>query len=411
MIRQHVLTPARQPAIRADHRFDATRLEVEQAMDRAEQHLESEALRGFDPYDALSSPLFSLPGLRSQRLLRFGAQQLVKRSPWNLRGLLRIRKQLNPVSVGLYLQGQAQRAAGRPASRERRRDRANEAVRGLAATASPGYSGSCWGYPFDWETRHGPIPAGTPTVVATGMVANGLWAAHEHLGLRPAGELLVDAAEFVMRDLHRLPGADGTFCWTYSPSSRQAVLNATLKGSRLLAQAHALGGRDELLQAAADSVAFVLAHQLRSGAWPYSLADPRRDNFHTGYVLECLRTYRDLSGDRSADEAIERGWLYYRRRFFTDRLVPKYYDDRVDPLDATACAQAIITLCEFGDLDAAAAVGRVAIELLGRGDGSFAYQRRGGRTMSTPFLRWSTAWMYCALSRLSVAFASARGSG
>jgi hypothetical protein len=243
------------------------------------------------------------------------------------------------------------------------------------------------------------------------MIANGLWVAHEHLGLQPAAELVLDAAEFVMCDLQRIRGGEGTFCWTYSPSSRQAVLNATMKGSRLLAQAHALGGRDELLEAAAESVAFVLAHQLRSGAWPYSLTDPRRDNFHTGYVLECLRTYRDLSGDRSADGAIERGWRYYRRRFFTDGLVPKYYDDRVVPLDATACAQAIITLCEFGDLEGAATVGRVAIKLLGQGNGSFAYQRRGGRTVRTPFLRWSTAWMYCALSRLSVAIASAGDSG
>jgi len=108
--------------------------------------------------------------------------------------LLRIRKQLNPVSVGLYLQGQVQRADSRPSSRERRRDRAKEAVECLAATVSPGYTGSCWGYPFDWETRHGPIPAGTPTVVATGMVANGLWAAHGRLGVQPAGELLLPVA-------------------------------------------------------------------------------------------------------------------------------------------------------------------------------------------------------------------------
>lgn len=409
MLRQ--LTSARHPAAGADHRFDAVRLEVERALDCAEQHLESEALRGFDPYDTLSSPLFSLPGLRSQRLLRLGAQQLVKRSPWNLRGPLRIRKQLNPVSVGLYLQGQVHRADGQPSTAARRRDRATEAVECLAATVSPGYAGSCWGYPFDWEARHGSIPAGTPTVVATGMIANGLWCAHERLGVRRAGELVVDAAEFVMRDLRRIRGDGRTFCWTYSPSSQQAVLNATLKGSRLLAQAHAMGARDELLEAAADSVAFVVAHQSPSGAWPYSLADPRRDNFHTGYVLECLRTYRDLSGDRSADDAIERGWRYYRRCFFTEGLVPKYYDDRVEPLDATACAQAIITLCAFDDHEAAVAVARLAIELLGREDGSFAYQRRRGRTLSTPFLRWSTAWMYCALSRLSAALVSAQGSG
>ena len=218
--------------------------------------------------------------------------------------------------------------------------------------------------------------------------------------MEQAGELLLSAAEFVIRDLNRIEGGDGSFCWTYAPTSGQAVLNATLKGSRLLAQAHVLGGRDELLEAAARSVRFVVGHQLPSGSWPYSLRDPRADNFHTGYVLECLSAYRRHSGDSSADDALDRGWAYYWRSFFTEDLTPKYYDNHSEPLDATACAQAIITLCEFGDIHAASRVAEHSLRRLRLPDGSFAYQRRSDRTIRTPFLRWSTAWMYCALSRL-----------
>jgi hypothetical protein len=71
-------------------------------------------------------------------------------------------------------------------------------VQRLAATVSSGYSGSCWGHPFDWEARYAAIPAGTPTIV-----------------------------------------------------------NATLKGSRTLAQAYRLGGASELLDVAARAVRFV----------------------------------------------------------------------------------------------------------------------------------------------------------
>ena len=45
------------------------------AVDAAERHLERQGLRGWDPYDALCSPLFTLPVLRSNRLLRFGASR------------------------------------------------------------------------------------------------------------------------------------------------------------------------------------------------------------------------------------------------------------------------------------------------------------------------------------------------
>jgi hypothetical protein len=235
------------------------------------------------------------------------------------------------------------------------------------------------------------------------MITNALALAHEVFALEAARELILSAGDFVVADLNRIDGEAGTFCWSYSPLDRQVVLNATLKGSRLLAQAYALGGPAERLGDAARSAGYVAAHQAPNGAWPYAVNDARRwaDNFHTGYVLECLSTYCRCSGDASLKETIARGWDYYRTSFFTDDMTPKYYDDRVDPLDATACAQAIITLAQFGDLDGAIAVAQKSIELLGLGDGSFAYQRRGGRTLTTPFLRWSSAWMYCGLAVLT----------
>ena len=394
----------------SDGRLSTTRQlresRIEEALERTERHLEDEDFHGWDPFDALCSPICSLPVLRSSRPVRFAFQQVVRRSPWNLRPLLRIGKRVDPVSLGLYIQGQALRAFVNPESIEIRRDKAEMVLERLAASTSCGFSGACWGYPHDWETRYDSIPAGTPTVVTTGIIANGLWTAYLALNSQHARDLLLSAAEFVMHDLNKIDGDDGAFCWSYSPRDRQTVLNATLKGSRLLAQAHALGGSSEMLDSARRSVNFVIAHQLPSGAWPYAVGDARQwnDHFHTGYVLECLNAYRRLSDDRATDAAIDKGWSYYRKRFFTSDLTPKYYDDRVDPLDATACAQAIITSCDFDDAEAALRVAEHAIACLGLSDGSFAYQRRRKRTVRTPFLRWSTSWMYCALSRLEQAF-------
>ena len=95
--------------------------EFSELLDRTEAHLESERLHGWDPYDALCSPLFDMPVLRSQRVLRFGAQQVLKRVPWNHRPLLRIEKQLNPVAVALYAQGQCLRAISEPETAGTRR--------------------------------------------------------------------------------------------------------------------------------------------------------------------------------------------------------------------------------------------------------------------------------------------------
>jgi hypothetical protein len=382
----------------------ASRLE-EQAI-RTRDFMSACELRGWDPYDALLSPLFRLPVLRSRRLPRFAAQQVVLRCPVNLRPLLRVPSQLNAVTIGLYVQGVADLAAVGQADST---DAANEVagwVAALSELSAPGHRAACWGYPFPWEGRRHRMPAGLPTVVATGIVVNGLHRAWRQFGDERARELVVASADFVLDELPRAAGEDEAFCWAYSSVDQQAVLNATMKGTRLLAQAIDAGFEDpRAAPAAAASARYVARHQAADGGWPYAIDDPRdwRDHHHTGYVLECFDAYRRLTGDNSFDEVIERGWRHYRSAFFDERALPRYYDDRDGPLDATAAGQALITLAAFGDLGFAFEVGEATVAALGRPDGSFAYQRRRGRLTRTHFMRWSTAWMFAGTARLLAA--------
>lgn len=381
----------------------ASRLE-EQAI-RTRDFMSACELRGWDPYDALLSPAFRLPVLRSRRLPRFAAQQLVLRSPVNLRPLLRVPRQLNAVTVGLYVQGIADLAAAGLLDREAATAEAARWIEQLSDISSHGHRGACWGYPFPWEGRRHRMPAGLPTVVATGIVVNGLHRVWRELGNERARELVVSSAAFVLEELPRAAGDEEAFCWAYSSVDRQAVLNASMKGTRLLAQSIDAGLDDpRAAQTAAASARFVAAHQDADGGWPYAVEDPRdwRDHHHTGYVLECFDAYRRLIGDEQFSAAVERGWTYYRRSFFDERSLPRYYDDRDGPLDATAAGQALITLAAFGEAPFGFEVAEAVLAALGQGDGSFAYQRRHGRLTHTHFMRWSTAWMFAGMARLLV---------
>jgi hypothetical protein len=383
--------------------------ELDTALVSARAQLETAGYRGYDPFDALASPLFRLPGLRTSRLARFGAQQLVRRSPVNLRPLLRVPKGYNPVTIALSLQAYALFASAGGERREELEQRARWCVGELERLRSRGYSGACWGYDFDWESRYARMPAWTPTVVATGFVTNALFTAFALLAVEEAFELCRSATRFVLEDLNRTPGPDGSFCWSYSPLDHDAVLNATMKGARLCAQVHSVTGDSELLDAARASSRFVAAEQRESGAWPYSVGDARRwaDNFHTAYVLDCLAAYGELTGETTFDEVTQRGWEYYRGHFFTDDGLAKYFDDQLYPIDATSCAQAIVTLCRFGDVAAAGRLAGWVVDNMQRPDGAFAFQVRRWYTNRTPFARWSTAWMLAALAQLRAARAEA----
>jgi hypothetical protein len=393
--------------IASQDRFDIPKTGVH-SLDRLEAYLEAEHFRGYDPYDALSSPLFRLPVLRSSKWLRIAAEQTLKRSAINLRPLLRIPKGYNPVTLAFVLEASAYRAHVDPHRADAFRARAAECVTELARLRTDGYSGDCWGYPFDWEARYGRLPAGTPTIVATGIVTNSLFTAYRLLQLDHAFEMCMSASRFVLNDLPHTGSEDGTFCWGYFPRDTQRVLNATMKGARLCAQVYSVTGDRAYLEPARHTAAYAARHQHDDGSWPYAVGDARQwaDNFHTAYVLDAFDSYERCTSDNRFHDVKERGWRYYRDNFFVDDRIPKYYPDKPFPIDATACAQSILTLCRFGDIDTAVDVAEWTLRKMHCPDGHFAYQVRRRRVVRIPYMRWASAYMYAALSRLAYALSN-----
>src|ERR1700730_16190138 len=58
---------------------------------------------GYEPYDALNSPIVSALPLVNSRVSRLVLTQALKRSPINIRSLLLIPKTQNPKAIGLFL--------------------------------------------------------------------------------------------------------------------------------------------------------------------------------------------------------------------------------------------------------------------------------------------------------------------
>jgi hypothetical protein len=288
-----------------------------------------------------------------------------------------------------------------PGEKEHYHQEARKCLDEIEALQSRGYSGACWGYDFDWESRYARIPAFMPTVVATGFISNAIFKHYQATGEKRCLDLCQGAARFVMNDLHKTR-LDDTFCYSYSPLDKQTVLNATMKGARLLAQVYSVTREPALKEEARATVRFVMRHQRESGAWPYSIGDTRHwaDNFHTGYVLECLDDYMKLSGDREFETSLGRGWQYYLDHFFVESQIPKYYDDSAYPVDSTAAAESIFTLCRFDRVDIALRVGMWMIREMQDPSGFFYYQKHRYYVNKIPYMRWSNAWMFAALAAL-----------
>ena len=100
-----------------------------------------------------------------------------------------------------------------------------------------------------------------------------------------------------------------------------------------------------------------------------------------------------------------RGLDYYKRHFFCDDGCPRYYHDRVQPIDSQCAAQSIETLANFSDLDreCLALAERVAlwtIRHMQDRDGHFYYRAYPMVKAKAPMLHWAQATTYRGLALL-----------
>lgn len=376
--------------------------------------------RGADPYDGLQSGLLS-PLLKRSRLLRLAVIQGVKRSPVNLRPLLRIPPGTNPKGLALFISGAADHpAAAAGTSLESIIDRllvlasrpAGEAYfgtrspwPGLAASLAEGRL-PCdeplgWGYDFAWQSRAFLQPPFYPTVVATSFAVDALADSAS-----PAYRaVLLAAARFVVEHLHRHEAADG-ICFSYSPRDRSRVLNASLFAAKILARAAALPATSphygELARLAAG---YAAARQRTDGSWWYGESQHWTwiDNLHTGFVLETLAFIAGALQTSAWDSVLARGLEYYRNHLFRVDGTPRYYPDRDYPLDGHTVAQSALTFLALARFDGEAcrrartALHRGIAELWDEARGAFLTRLADRRRDRTIYLRWSQAWMFRAL--------------
>ncbi|HYJ91386.1 MAG TPA: hypothetical protein VEV84_08760, partial [Pyrinomonadaceae bacterium] len=205
-------------------------------------------------------------------------------------------------------------------------NRAAELADELEQIKIQGYSGDCWGYPFDWENRQGFWPKNTPLITVTPYCFEALIALYKATGDSIYLERAQSVIQFALRDLNNIDRPGEAIASSYSPLDRSLVINASayrafilIKGSEIFSDAAAKEFGDALVQ-------FVLDSQRRDGSWPYALeanGDDFVDHFHTCFVLKNLVKIYKIHSDPGICEAIERGYTYYKQKLFDRHGLPK----------------------------------------------------------------------------------------
>lgn len=375
-------------------------------------YCENEDFKGFDPYDGLNSKVFQSTPLKNWPLARLAWIQFFKKSPVNFRRLFLVPKDYNAKGIALFLSGycniyKAQQIDG--SDDPVIQDDLLKKIRYLAAILIwtiqlDGYSGKSWGYNFDWESRAFFLPKYTPTIVVSSFVGNALLDAYEIVSDEEYLKAARSSCNFILKDLNRAYDDAGNFIFSYSKFDNSSVFNASLLGSRLLARVSSITGETNLMEEAKKSMEYVCNFQNINGSWFYGKLPFHQwtDNFHTGFNLECISDYMKFSGDKSYMGNLQKGFDYYVNTFFTPEGVAKYYNTSLYPVDVHSPAQLVITVCKLGRFtDNKELVNKVlgwTIENMQSDQGFFYYQIRKLYKIRIPYMRWSQAWMFYAMS-------------
>lgn len=359
-----------------------------------QNYCEKNEFKGHDPYDALNSPLFRLLCGKS-KWMRIAAIQAMKRSPVNMRPLVGIRKDYNPKGLGLILWGYAK--LFRTERRQEFLDSIHKIIGLLAALKSPGYSGNCWGYNFDWQSRAFFVPKYTPTIVNSSFIGHALVDTYAYTGLERALDLALTIKDFILKDLNRRKEG-GAICFSYTPLDHTAIHNANLLGASLLIRLYRYAGGEELKETALSALSYSMKYQREDGSWHYAETEFQRwiDSFHTGFNLQSISYFLENDVGQEYREAFTKGVRFYKEQFFLDDGTPKYYHNRVYPIDIHSPAQAVVFFSRLGKDYAVFAekILKWMVEHMQDKRGFFYFQKRPCYTVKIPYMRWAQAWAF-----------------
>ncbi|MCF7762201.1 MAG: hypothetical protein K9N62_00855 [Verrucomicrobia bacterium] len=291
----------------------------------------------------------------------------------------------------------------------------------LLRSSIAGYRGHCWGYPFDWQTNRGRWERNTPFITATPYCFEAFAALHGATGEERYLEVAASVARFVHDDLNDTEAGPDAMAASYGPVDHTQVINASAYRAFVLFEAARQFGMEAYQRKAERNLNFILQSQRADGSWLYALASPNEsfiDHFHTCFVLKNLfKLNRHLQDSRVCD-AIERGWMYYRKHLFHPGGNPKSFS--IEPrlqiarLEMYNVAEAITlgALLKECIPEAFSVARQLARRLAAEWqlpDGHFMTRvYLGGIRHTEPFLRWPQAQLFHALTNLLKA---SRGRG
>ncbi len=363
--------------------------------------VEDQHYKGYDPGDGLNSIL--RPLAFGNRLAERVLLQVIWKLPFNLRPVVGIKPMDSTKGRGYMAWGYLLRY--KTTKEASHKTNAIACLDWLVTNKAPGHVGYAWGNHFDFVTRSGCNPAGSPIIVWTSLIGQAFLEAYE----QTLDDRFLEVARGICQWIMKLPReqtSTGT-CLSYVPFDQSSIHNSNMLGATMLANTWKYTQETELLEVAQSAMLYSCSRQRDDGSWWYG-EQPKYhwiDSFHTGYNLDSLKRYLDSTGDNTFRNNFQRGLNYFKDVFFEPDGMPRYYHNKTYPVDIQCAAQAIETLAFCSDddpscLELSQKVAEWAIDNMQDQKGYFYFRKYPMIKAKTPYIHWGQATMFKALASL-----------
>jgi hypothetical protein len=393
--------------------------QIMQSITRLDDWITVNGWAGYDPYDVRGHPwVLKLSCNRNQnrasRLVKGGILLSIEAFPQASRKLLRVKKDINAKAMGLF--ASAYLKLYEHVKEAAYFQKAYECLKWLEENKSEGYTGACWGYPFDWKTLV-LVPKKTPSAVVSSICGDAFWDFYKFSDDKKYLSICEAICDFLINSLNIDHVDANEICFSYTPVDKFHVHNANLFAAALLIKVGKELHREEFYQAGINALNYTLRSQNEDGSFyywalsqkeTYNISEAvlkRIDHYHTGFVLRSLYSIYKRTGDKKVLESLSKGYQFYRDRLFEGKTVPKIRPDSIYPINIHSCAEAILCMSTLSDLFPNALEYAQNAFLWTRDnmqdkDGYFYYLRTNRRVNRMPYIRWGQAWMLRALASL-----------
>lgn len=368
---------------------------------------------GYDLFDGLNSRLFRNTFLYKNSFFRLVLIQFCKLSPINFRPLLLVPKDFNPKGGALFLLGNLNKFKSTGEEKYKiEAQKLYERLKSLVITRKNEQMGGIgWGYNFDWQARAFYVPIGVPNVVTSVYVGFALIEYYKLFNDNDVLEMAKQVSDFILNEMIMFED-ENNLCFRYIPEKDAEVHNANLLAASFLSTIEKYLPSDEVKNKIKKSLNFSISDINEDGSWAYGTKPFHRwvDNFHTAFNIECLINIRNNLDLPELNGEIKKVTAYYFENLFTEEGLPKYYNNKLYPIDIHVIAETFVVLNKIRNAQIKYdenkfhcienALTKLVEEFQDK-KGYFYFQKQRYYCNKIPYIRWAQAWMFYAISLYS----------